>query len=68
MGCKMKSIFETLVITAIPFGIAFGWKGVLVIVFLIPIVWFTSLLESAPTQKKDQDTDAASIATIFGDK
>lgn len=65
----MKNLYGCLFVTAIFFGIVFGWKGLLVIGSLFPTVWLSSLLESDSSPKADQDTDTASlVAASLGEE
>lgn len=65
----MKKVYAYLLISAILLVIVFGWKGLLAIAFLCPIVWFACYLESDPSPKADQDTDTASLAaTSLGEE
>lgn len=58
----MKKVYGYLLVSAILLVIVFGWKGLLVVGLLSPIVGFACYLESDPSPKADQDTDTASLA------
>lgn len=58
----MKKVYGYLLVSAILLVIVFGWKGLLVVGLLSPIVGFACYLESDPSPKTDQATDTASLA------
>ena len=58
----MKKVYGYLLVSAILLVIVFGWKGLLLVGLLSPIVGFACYLESDPSPKADQNTDTASLA------